>query len=173
MSYMPRHTPGFPIQSPNVFSMGDQPRNNSEGIDFIMSLDVLDRLKRENEDRIKSIEERYFKKKEETRQVREILHEKADVREMKEKHVDSSLSYPTYGRGVDPDPNINTYMMNKNLCHDGESPTKKRKGTDEEDNRLDKGKRPKIISPRRQKFETQFERFMVHKYVEEELKEKP
>ncbi len=161
------------MQSPNVFSMGDQPRNNSEGIDFIMSLDDLDRLKRENEDRIKSIEERYFKKKEETRQVREILHEKADVREMKEKHVDSSLSYPTYGRGVDPDPNINTYMMNKNLCHDGESPQKKRKGTDEEDNRLDKGKRPKIISPRRQKFETQFERFMVHKYVEEELKEKP
>lgn len=36
-------------------------------IDFVMSLDDLDKLKRENEERIKAIEERYFKKKEETR----------------------------------------------------------------------------------------------------------
>lgn len=78
-----------------------------------MSLDELDRLKRENEERIKSIEDRYFKRKEETRQVREIIQERADIRETKEKHVDSSLSYPTYGRGgVDPDPNINTFMIN-------------------------------------------------------------
>jgi len=78
------------------------------------------------------------------------------VREAKEKHVDSSLSYPTYGRGVDPDPNINTFMINKNLCHDGSSPKKRQRlDTDEEGaSRLNQGKRPKIISPKRQKFET-------------------
>lgn len=44
--------------------------------------------------------------------VREILHEKNDQREFKEKRIDSSLSYPTYGRGTDPDPNLDTYMIN-------------------------------------------------------------
>jgi len=38
-----------------------------------MSLDELDKLKSLNEDRIKNIEERYFKKKEETRQIRDIF----------------------------------------------------------------------------------------------------
>ena len=72
----------------------------------------LDRLRNENLDRIKQIEERYFQKKEGMRGVREILHEKNDLREFKEKRIDSSLSYPTYGRGTDPDPNIDTYMIN-------------------------------------------------------------
>lgn len=88
------------------------------------------------------------------------MQERADLRETKEKHVDSSLSYPTYGRsGVDPDPNINTYMINKHLCHDGSSPTKKlRIDTDDSGQEVspsrEKSKRPKIISPTRQKYET-------------------
>jgi hypothetical protein len=45
-------------------------------------------------------------------------------------------------------------MINKNLCHDGESPKKRIKlETDEDDgfspSRDDRQKRPKIISPRR------------------------
>lgn len=91
-----------------------------------MTMDELDALRLQNEDRIRQIEEKYFKKKEESRQIRDLMQERADLRETKEKHVDSSLSYPTYGRsGVDPDPNINTYMINKHLCHDGSSPAKK------------------------------------------------
>ncbi len=66
-------------------------------------------------------------------------------------------------------------MINKNLCHDGQSPNKKKRHETEEDSlsRLDKGKRPKIISPRRQKYETQFEKFMVVKHVDEKIKDKP
>jgi hypothetical protein len=83
------------------------------------------------------------------------------------------LSYPTYGRGIDPNPNIDTYMINKNLCHEG-SPNKKRNDQDEgSPNKKDKQKRPKIISPKRQKYETYFEKFMVHKYVEDKIDEKP
>ena len=119
-----------------------------------MTLDELDRLKSANEDRIKAIESKYFQRKDELRNVREIFQEKADLREPKEKHVDSSLSYPTYGRGIDPNPGFDSYMINKGLCHDSGSPKKKKKEGDGEDSDRKKGKRPKIISPRRQKFET-------------------
>ena len=39
-----------------------------------------------------------------------------DQRETKEKRVDSSLNYPTYGRKIDPAMEIDTFMINKNLC---------------------------------------------------------
>jgi hypothetical protein len=52
--------------------------------------------------------------------VLEIVKEKNDKRELKTKNYDSSLSYPTYGRGLDPNPDIDTYMINKSLCNDGD-----------------------------------------------------
>lgn len=80
----------------------------------------------------------------------EVLQEKADKREVKEKRIDSSLSYPTYGRaGLDPKVEFNTYMINENLCNEN-SPSKVSKGIDDKS----KQHRPKIISPRRQKYET-------------------
>ena len=93
------------------------------------------------------------------------MKEKAEVRELKEKRIDSNLSYPTYGRGIDPNPDIDTYMINKGLSHEvgHGSGSKTRKDSQQQ--------RPKIISPRRQKYETQFEKFMVQKYVEEAVKE--
>jgi hypothetical protein len=36
------------------------------------------------------------------------------------------LSYPTYGRGLEPNPNIDSYMINEHLCHDGSSGKKKK-----------------------------------------------
>ena len=42
-------------------------------IEYSMSLDELDKLKQQNEERIRSIEEKYFQKREETRQVKEIF----------------------------------------------------------------------------------------------------
>ena len=123
-------------------------------------MDELDRLKQQNEDRIKSIEDKYFQKKEEIRKVKDIFHERADLRETKEKRVDSSMNYPTYGRGMDPAPTLNTFMINQNLCHDGNNSPQRRKKNDNQDgddqlfSDREKGQRPKIISPRRQKFET-------------------
>ena len=94
-----------------------------------MTMDELDRLRMQNEERIKAIEAKYFQRKEEIRGVKEICQERADLREFKEKRVDSSLSYPTYGRGIDPHFDIDTYMINKNLCN--ESPSSKAKGKNE------------------------------------------
>lgn len=45
----------------------------SSQLDHIISLDELDKLRKQNEDRIRNIEEKYFKRKEETRQVRDII----------------------------------------------------------------------------------------------------
>lgn len=130
-----------------------------------MTLDELEKLKYQNEERIKMIEQKYFLRRDELRNVKEICQEKAELRETKEKHVDSSLSYPTYGRGIDPNPTINTYMINSSLCQEASSPNKRRQKNDNDDangsRKKSKAKRPKIISPRRQKFETQFEKFFV------------
>lgn len=49
------------------------------------------------------------------------MKENNDKREIKQRRIDSSLNYPTYGRGIDPTPDIDTYMINNNLCLDGSS----------------------------------------------------
>ncbi len=66
-------------------------------------------------------------------------------------------------------------MINSSLCHEG-SPSKKREKNNEDGDdsrKKSKQKRPKIISPRRQKYETQFEKFFVQRHVEDKLQEKP
>jgi len=50
------------------------------------------------------------------KQVKEIFRENTDAREVKQKFIDSSLNYPTYGRCIDPDDNFDTYMINQGLC---------------------------------------------------------
>ena len=90
-----------------------------------MGMDELDSLKQQNESRIKEIEERYFQKRDEIKKVKEIFQEKAELRVHVQKKTDS-LSYPTYGRGLDPNPNIDSYMINQSLCHDAD-PAKKKK----------------------------------------------
>ena len=96
------------------------------------TLEELDKLKEQNEERIRQIESKYFQRKDELRNVRDIFLEKAELREPKEKRIDSSLSYPTYGRGIDPNPNIDSYMINKNLCNETGSPKKKNKNDDDQ-----------------------------------------
>lgn len=67
-------------------------------------------------------------------------------------------------------------MINQSLCHDAES-TKKKKplpGSENQDgspSKRPKQKRPKIISPSRQKYETVFESYFISKYTEKKLKE--
>ena len=90
---------------------------------------------------------------------------------MREKRIDSSLSYPTYGRGVDPSVSLDTFMINKDLCQ-GNSPHRRRMGK-EFDEDSDDIHKPKIISPRRQKYETQFEKYFAYKHVDKRLDEKP
>ena len=96
----------------------------SDNVAAAMSMEELDRLKEENLQRIRDIEARYFQKKEEAKPVVQMLQEKADKREVKEKRIDSSLSYPTYGRqGLDPKAEFDSYMINQSLCNE-HSPSK-------------------------------------------------
>lgn len=86
------------------------------------------------------------------RNVKEIMQEKADLRELKEKRVDCSLSYPTYGRGgLEPNPDLDTFMINEHLCHDVNDSKKK---SQDDSQSPKKSKRPKVISPKRQQYET-------------------
>ncbi len=54
----------------------------------------------------------YFAKKEEMKDVKQILRENTDNREVRQKFVDSSLNYPTYGRCIDPNDRFDSYMIN-------------------------------------------------------------
>jgi hypothetical protein len=67
------------------------------------------------------------------------------------------LSYPTYGRGLEPNPNIDSYMINESLCNDNSGGKKKAPtaAVNPDDAaggspmKKPKQKRPKIISPSR------------------------
>lgn len=57
----------------------------------------------------------------------------------------NDLAYPTYGRGLDPHPQMDTYMLNDKLL-EGSTTT----GVD---GKKEKDIRPKIMSPRRMLYE--------------------
>jgi hypothetical protein len=140
-----------------------------------MGMEELETLKHQNEDRIKAIEDRYFQKRDEIKSVKEICQERAELREHREKKSDG-LSYPTYGRGLDPNPNIDSYMINEHLCHDGAQIQKKKVAVlggaaDGSPSKKPKQKRPKIISPSRQKYETNFEKYFINKHLDKKLNE--
>jgi len=79
------------------------------------------------------------------------------------------LAYPTYGRSMEPNPNFDTFMINPHLSNDANA---KRRGPNGEELE-EKSKKPKICSPRRQRFEAAFEKHMHVRYVDEALEEKP
>lgn len=68
------------------------------------------------------------------------------------------MNYPTYSRGQDAPPTIETYMYNPNL-----------KSEAQEDQLTAGRERPKVMSPRRLTYEQKFEKFIVQnleKYIE-------
>ena len=76
-----------------------------------MNMDELEQLKQTNEMKIKQIEEKYFSRKNEILNTREVIFQQQDQWETKERFIDSSLSYPTYGRGLMPQMQMNTFMI--------------------------------------------------------------
>ncbi len=89
-----------------------------------------------------------------------------------------SLSYPTYGRGLEPNPNIDSYMINESLCNDNSGGKKKAAAAGNVSGdangspmKKPKQKRPKIISPSRMKYETNFESYYISKHLEKKLEE--
>ena len=85
------------------------------------SLRQLDELKAANQQRIRALEESYKGVQEEKRTYWENFHAQIDAtknimpRQKKGKAFESCTSFPSYGRGLDPDPNFLTFMHNENL----------------------------------------------------------
>ena len=67
-----------------------------------MNIDELDQLKAKNAKRIAEIEATYFKSKREIKAYGQVVHQLKEEWSTKEQYKDSSTSYPTYGRGLEP-----------------------------------------------------------------------
>ena len=108
--------------------------------------------------------------------MKEICQERAEQRQHVQKKTDS-LNYPTYGRGLEPNPNIDSYMINESLC--GENSGGKKKAVagnvageaNGSPMKKPKQKRPKIISPSRRGYETNFEAYFIEKHLKIKLEE--
>ena len=131
-----------------------------------MNFDELDQLKAKNEKRIREIEEKYFQSKNGIKTYKEVMTEMKESWETKEQFKDSSLSYPSYGRGLKPNINMNTFMVQEGMTGQQKKKLAEDSGIAGSPQASCQAKqRRRILSPRRQKFETQFERFMNEKYV--------
>jgi hypothetical protein len=73
-----------------------------------------------NQERIKEIEGRYFDANKVIAEERKIARIKeGEAFEIKEKFKDSSINYPTYGRGLKkPGIELNTFMVQEKMCAD-------------------------------------------------------
>ena len=76
-----------------------------------MNSTELDQLLVKNEARIEAIKARFFEKKENIKTYQEVLAESKENFETKQRYKDNSLAYPTYGRGLDPHRDMNTFMV--------------------------------------------------------------
>lgn len=81
-----------------------------------MNQNELDVLLQKNEHRIDEIKARYLQKCEKIKSYQELLIEQKESFETKQKFKDNSLAYPSYGRGLIPHREMNTFMIQENLA---------------------------------------------------------
>jgi hypothetical protein len=65
-----------------------------------MNHDELDQLRLKNEQRLADIEDKYFSQKDNVMTYKERMKIRYETFSTKENFKDSSLSYPSYGRGL-------------------------------------------------------------------------
>ena len=80
-----------------------------------MNFDELNQLKAKNADRIKAIKDKYFNSCNEIKSYKEVMGEMKETWTTKEQYKDSSTSYPSYGRGHQPNINMNTFMIQEKM----------------------------------------------------------
>ena len=97
----------------------------------------------------------------------------------KEKYKDDSTKYPSYGRGMTPNINMNTFMVQECMTEVLKKPPvpppasedqPKEKKKDEEPNSQAQ-QRTRIIEPHRKKFEKEWVDWMQEKYVRNPISE--
>jgi hypothetical protein len=76
-----------------------------------MNIDELDQLLAKNEKRIRDAQEKFKAACEGNKNFKEVMNEAKDNWSTKEYYKDCSTSYPTYGRGLTPNINMNTFMV--------------------------------------------------------------
>jgi hypothetical protein len=81
-----------------------------------MNMTELDVLLEKNEARINLIKDKFNLKRSGIKSFQEVLVEQKEAFETKEHFKDNSLAYPTYGRGLQPNINMNTFMVQEGMC---------------------------------------------------------
>ena len=81
-----------------------------------MNMTELDVLLEKNEARINLIKDKFNLKRSGIKTFQEVLVEQKEAFEVKERFKDNSLAYPTYGRGLQPNINMNTFMVQEGMC---------------------------------------------------------
>lgn len=76
-----------------------------------MNMNELDVLLEKNEKRIKEIKDRFSLSQSEVPTARDALQEDKKNFECRERFKDNSLAYPSYGRGLVPNIEMNTFMV--------------------------------------------------------------
>ena len=140
-----------------------------------MDMNELDVLLEKNESRINAIKEKFDLKRSAIKSYHEVLVEQKETFEIKEHFKDNSLAYPTYGRGLQPNIDMDTFMI-----QEGMTGKVKRKMTGNGEHlehspqvSVQAQQRKKILSPKRQKFENNYEKHMHDRYVEKPVTEMP
>lgn len=137
-----------------------------------MDNEALDQLNEKNQKRQYQIEQRYEEANAGIMSAKEIMKAQHEHFETKEKFKDASINYPTYGRGL-PNPGIelNTFMVQETMCED--KGKKKRQASNSASPKADvqAQQRKRILSPRRQRYESKFEKYYFKKNVDDRLYE--
>ena len=142
-----------------------------------MTNEELYQLRAKNEQRIQQIEERYFEANQSIKSAKYIMQMQKENFETREKFKDASINYPTYGRGLQPPGvKLQTFIVQQGMFPFDDDEAKKKKtsnspGSPQPD--VQAQQRKKILSPRRQRFETKFEGYVTKKFVDDRLLEQP
>ena len=84
-----------------------------------MNNEQLEQLKSKNEERMARLEEKYGEDMDKIQPAKQILREQWGMHDYRERQKDASIKYPSYGRGLaQPSMDLNTYMINPNMCAD-------------------------------------------------------
>ena len=80
-----------------------------------MNPNELNNLLEKNDERIKALHQRYSEKSENIQTYHDLVIEMKENWETKERFKDNSLSYPSYGRGLEPNIEMNTFMVQEGM----------------------------------------------------------
>lgn len=136
-----------------------------------MNNEELDQLSRRNARRTQALEEAYIEAETGIPDAVDIWRANPDRFDIREKLKDQSINYPSYGRGLPPPKNdMKSFMHNEKMCGDKAAFRKKASGgSNSPQANVQAQQRKRILSPKRQRYETKFEQYFTKKNVDEVL----